>query len=100
MFHSEGPGSTGTYLVHATSLGGSDYRAKAKTPPDLIFARYKVQEQTTGSNRILVTFASLTKFRQNVWFTLGLHRVSNVICYKQQGQEVGKQNEVILTRSE
>lgn len=79
MFHSEGPGSTDTYLVHATSLRGSDYRAKAKTPPDLIFARYRVQEQTTKSNRISVTFASSTKFRLNVWFTLGLHRVSKVI---------------------
>ncbi|KAJ9489976.1 hypothetical protein VN97_g3276 [Penicillium thymicola] len=76
MFHPEGPGSTGTYLVHATCLRGSDYRAKAKTPPDLRFARYKVQEQTTGSNTISVTFASSIGFRLNVWFILGLHRVS------------------------
>ena len=86
MFHSEGPGSTGTYLVHATSLRGSDYyRAKAKTPPDLIFARYKVQEQTTESNRISVTFASSTGFRLNVWFALGLHRVSKVIWLQAVG---------------
>jgi hypothetical protein len=60
MFHSEGPGSTGTY-VHTTSQVCREYlhsrldRARAKTPPDLVFARYKVQEQTTGSNRIPVT---------------------------------------------
>lgn len=75
MFHPEGPGSTGTYLVHATSIRGSDYRAKAKTPPDLRFARYKVQEQTTGSNRISVTFASSTGFMVHFRATSGIKGV-------------------------
>lgn len=88
MIHFEGSESTGTYYVHATSLIGSEYlhsRAKAKTPPDLIFARYKVQEQTTGSNRISVTVASWTRFGLNVWFNLGLQRVSKVLWLQAAG---------------